>query len=1115
MSKHPKNSPKTTEIAAVSAKESRADRRAEKRDAKQRNLRHLHPGLQTVSDWMTPVGLLLRLVPAYLLLVGLYLFTDNAFGFATPKALFLPMIALVLLLHGAACWNKIASVIIWILTALGAALFIVFFAVSGIDPITLAVNLGRGLFNSAISYMMTIGYGVLYVFKLDSPFTAEAELLWAKIAFGLLQVICAIIVAHCTAKKLRVWPIACITAFSYTLVFLYNISTSKWGIALSVAGICGLLCMKMADKYAALPKHKTVSAAELENEEAEPTAPIPDIGDVSAYTADKKTEHAFSLRGSAVVGFSALLCTALALLAIAIPASRVKQPWKTYETIDTVMETIRAYEMAIITGEDMQIADLGLTGAAEILDARSSIATPRYFTGKPVLEIQSNLNLPVYLRSWVSATFLDDKWYVADEATRDGFKELFPDGFSAEDITYRFYRNLNEKLVRYKTKTSYVNHEDEGFMTTMISLKNLGVAGNILFLPSKMNTELSLQEYGSIEEAYGKRWINYFDGIAYSRAFHKGAKYSAVAYLPLYKEQDWHQALNQKRMAYDTFMDVYAYVGNDIARLFEDEKTTVFDSGYDAYSLRNLSEYYLSLDADGRQNFMNEINEVMQYNDYVTENGLYTSLTQDEALNEKLRDLALEIIYSEPLPETGLTARVDGEEVDFTDLLARRAMQYTVGDTAQMIYATEDYDIIIDYGNGISEEEQKKVVYLQMPDQDDPLDFSVDESMAAELNNAATAAADKPFIEAREVRGTDNSLINVEYYVTDAEAFQAFLRGQVDGMVYNESLYYTEYARRIAKYLSDHMVYTLTPTVPETEDTMSSVERFLFVTKEGYCVQYATSATLLLRSVGVPTRYVEGYIAPKFTRNEAEDRVGNYLCNVKDSNAHAWCEIYLENYGWLTTEVTSPYYSEMYDPYETVNYNRGDSSSSNLPESTVIEDVEEVEEEDTFWDLYGDIIITVLITAAIAAAVIYVLYRFYKNREAMRYRHTEMLKKAKQHLAEEDERAPIASALYDNLRKTAAVFDVKPMTGETPREYTHRLDMRFKVKGENGTSSAGCGAAEAVYAYIAKNEFGDVTIDEEELWMLADYIVRLEDVIRAEVGFFKRFYLKYILGLMD
>ncbi|MBR5869701.1 MAG: hypothetical protein IKZ09_01570, partial [Clostridia bacterium] len=112
---------------------------------------------------------------------------------------------------------------------------------------------------------------------------------------------------------------------------------------------------------------------------------------------------------------------------------------------------------------------------------------------------------------------------------------------------------------------------------------------------------------------------------------------------------------------------------------------------------------------------------------------------------------------------------------------------------------------------------------------------------------------------------------------------------------------------------------------------------------------------------------------------------------------------------------------------------------------------------------------------------------------------------------EEHERTAIASALYDNLRKTAAVFDVKPMTGETPKEYTHRLDMRFNVKAEDGSRSA----AESIYPFIAKNEFGDVLIDAEELWLLADYIVRLEDVIRAEAGFFKHFYLKYILGLMD
>ena len=1110
MSKHPKQ-PKKEKRSAV------------KRAAKQRNLRHLHPGLQTVSDWMTPVGLLLRLVPAYLLLAGLYLFTDNAFGFATPKALFLPMIALVLLSHGAACWNKIASVIVWILTALCAVLFAVFFALNGVDPISLAVNLGRGIYNSAISYMMTIGYGVLYVFRLDTPLDAEAELLWAKIAFGVLQVICSVIVAHCTAKKMRVWPIAVIAAFSYTLVFLYNISTSKWGIALSVAGICGLLCMKMADKYTALPKHQTVSASDLEaapdstqadGSVGEPAQTVPDIGDVSAYTADKKSERAFSLRGAAVVGFSAVLCTALALLAAAIPASRVKEPWKTYDTIDTVMETIRAYEMAIITGEDMQIADLGLTGAAEILDARSSIATPRYFTGKAVLEIQSNLNLPVYLRSWVSATFIGDMWYVADEETRDAFKEQFPEDFSAEDITYRFLRNVNSKLVNYKTKTSYVNHEDDGFMTTLISLKNLGVAGNILFLPSKMNTELSLQEYGSIEEDYEKRWINYFDGIAYSRAFHKGAKYSAVAYLPLYKEQDWWQELNRKRVMYSAFLDVYTYVGNDVARLLEDDDTNVFDTGYNAYSMKNLTDYYLSLDSEGRAAFMEEINEVLRYNTYVTDSGVYTSLTQDEALNQKLRALALEIIYSEPLPDTGLERTIDGDDYDMTDILANEAMTLTVGDVAVALYATEDGTVYVDYGWGVNIGEDETVAYVWTPAIDETEDGIEDADLRVSLDAQAADLLGRPFVVAREVRGTDNSLIDIEYDVTDPEAFHAFLTRRSAGK-YDATLYYTEFARRVAKYLSENMVYTLTPTVPDTEDTASSVERFLFVTKEGYCVQYATSATLLLRAVGVPTRYVEGYIAPKFARNEAEDRVGNYIANVKDYNAHAWCEIYLENYGWLTTEVTTPYYGEMYDPYETVSYNRGDSSSSTVPESPTVDDVEEEEEEDTFWDLYGDTVITVLITAAVLAAVIYVLYRFFKSREAMRYRHDRMLKKAKQHLTEEDERAAIASVLYDNLRKTAAVFDVKPMTGETPQEYTRRLDMRFKVKNGDGTGGAAGGAAAAVYAYIAKNEFGDVLIDEEELWMLADYITRLEDVIRGEAGFFTRFRLKYLLGLMD
>ena len=337
-------------------------------------------------------------------------------------------------------------------------------------------------------------------------------------------------------------------------------------------------------------------------------------------------------------------------------------------------------------------------------------------------------------------------------------------------------------------------------------------------------------------------------------------------------------------------------------------------------------------------------------------------------------------------------------------------------------------------------------------------------------------------------------------------AFEAFLRK--NGI--DTTLFHTAYAQRIAKYLSENMTYTLNPTLPETEDEMSAVERFLFVTKEGYCVQYATSATLLLRSLGIPTRYVEGYIASKFTRNEAEDRVGNYISHVRDSNAHAWCEIYLENYGWLTTEVTTPYYSDLYDPYENIHYNPGSSSGSTSTPTTPPEIIEEEEEEETFWDLWGDTIITAAVCVGIAVVVVLAIRAFLENRRKMRWHHTEMLKKAKQHLAEEDERPLIASALYDNLRRIAAVFDIRPMAGETPEAYTARLDIRFKVKTPDGM-----GAAAAVYPIIAKNEFGDVPVDAEELWLLADYIIRMEDLIRAEANVFVRLYLKYIRGLME
>lgn len=84
-----------------------------------------------------------------------------------------------------------------------------------------------------------------------------------------------------------------------------------------------------------------------------------------------------------------------------------------------------------------------------------------------------------------------------------------------------------------------------------------------------------------------------------------------------------------------------------------------------------------------------------------------------------------------------------------------------------------------------------------------------------------------------------------------------------------------------------------TPVTPEGENF---VLHFLQQSQRGYCVHYATAATLLLRSMGLPARYVTGYAL----RVEQTDQPTHVL----DSNAHAWVEIYLEGYGWYPLEVT-------------------------------------------------------------------------------------------------------------------------------------------------------------------------------------------------------------------
>ncbi len=104
----------------------------------------------------------------------------------------------------------------------------------------------------------------------------------------------------------------------------------------------------------------------------------------------------------------------------------------------------------------------------------------------------------------------------------------------------------------------------------------------------------------------------------------------------------------------------------------------------------------------------------------------------------------------------------------------------------------------------------------------------------------------------------------------------------------------------IMSVLHNSAVYTRTPGLfPVNEDP---VEYFLFEGREGYCQHFASAAVLMYRLYGIPARYAAGYAVSPSSFVRQPD--GFYLAEVSDESAHAWPEIFVEDYGWIPIEVT-------------------------------------------------------------------------------------------------------------------------------------------------------------------------------------------------------------------
>lgn len=102
-----------------------------------------------------------------------------------------------------------------------------------------------------------------------------------------------------------------------------------------------------------------------------------------------------------------------------------------------------------------------------------------------------------------------------------------------------------------------------------------------------------------------------------------------------------------------------------------------------------------------------------------------------------------------------------------------------------------------------------------------------------------------------------------------------------------------EKAFAIQNWLSRTYRYTL--DVPDQPENLDFVTNFLLNTRAGYCIHFASAMTILCRMVGLPARYIEGYLAEPDAEGHA------YVTGL---NGHAWTEIYFPSFGWVTFDAT-------------------------------------------------------------------------------------------------------------------------------------------------------------------------------------------------------------------
>lgn len=190
---------------------------------------------------------------------------------------------------------------------------------------------------------------------------------------------------------------------------------------------------------------------------------------------------------------------------------------------------------------------------------------------------------------------------------------------------------------------------------------------------------------------------------------------------------------------------------------------------------------------------------------------------------------------------------------------------------------------------------------------------------------------DEPAFKLEELRWADGS----DYGGTEEEFIKRYTQlpdslplrvKELANEIAGEKENWYDKARAIENYFdrSEFAYDQKNVAVPGKEDDY--VDQFLFDTKTGYCDNFSTSMVVMLRSLGIPARWVKGYTYGEL-KSFGDGDSQKKLYEITNNNAHSWVEAYFPNLGWIPFEPTKGFTNNIQIDYEST------SSPSNNPAS--------------------------------------------------------------------------------------------------------------------------------------------------------------------------------------